>query len=843
MIAVAAVARDGGWALAWRLARRELGGGLLGLRLLAVCVFLGVAALAAVGSLQAAITGGLAERGREILGGDLEVQLPLRDATAAELAAFERAGTLSRAVRTRAMVGVGDERVLGELKAVDARWPLYGRATLAGGGDARVPLARGEVVLAPALATRIGARVGGLVEVGNARLRVGGLLADEPDRAGGGFQIGPTIVIPLAALDATGLVQPGSLVTRVNRIALPRGTDPKAAVARLRARVGGSGGWIVRDRGNAAPTLRRFVEQMGSFLALTGLASLVVAGVGVGQGVGAYLASKRASIATWKALGAGSDLIARTYLLQVGAVALAATLAGLVAGGAAPWLFATLAGDALPVSPRLGIEPVPLVRAAAYGLLAAAAFALVPLGSAARTPSARLLRGGTEATVGAGRAAWAGAGAAGTALLALAVVSAGDAALAAGFIGGVLALTGVLGLLAWALRRLAAWAPRPRSTVARLALAGITRGGATTTALIVALGLGLSLFATLAVVETSLGARLAGALPAGAPDLAFIDVPKDGIGALRAAVARAAPGARLEAVPSLRGPVSAVRGVPAATIKPPEGAWVLNGDRGLTYADALPPANRLVEGRWWPVGYAGPPLVSMDAGQAKLLGLRIGDEITVSVLGADLTARIANLRSLDFRRVSLQYMFVYNAAALRDAPHTWVATVALAPGRDGRPLQRLVARALPTASVVDLREALGTVRGLLAQILFAVRAAAAVTIAAGVAVLVGALAAGRRARIYDAVVLKMLGATRSHVLAAAALEYGALAAVVALLALATGLGAGWAVLRYALVLPFAPDPLAVAATVGAGALVTVALGLAGSWAALGASPARVLRTL
>jgi len=831
--------------LPFRLAIRELSGGLLGLRLLAVCVFLGVAALSGVGSLSSSILTGLASRGQEILGGDIQIELPLRAATAPERAAFARAGRVSEVLRTRAMVGrvegEGDTRVIAELKAVDRIYPLYGAPSLAGGGNLQRALA-GGVVIAPALADRLGVRVGDRVEVGATRLRVGGILMDEPDRASGGLAFGPAILIGLDALPATQLIQPGSLASHLYRIALPPTADPVAAIAALKHQTGGNG-WETRDRSNGAPGLKRFVEQLGQFLTLVGLTALIVAGVGVGQGVTGYLDAKRGVIATLKGLGASTREITASYLIQIGLVTLGATMLGLIAGGLAPAAFAAAAGDLLPVAPTGGVQYRPLALGAAYGALVAFAFALWPLASAALTPPARLLRADLEPARRPGARTLGVIAATLALLLALAIGSAGQPEFAAAFIAGALGLAALLWGFAALIRLLATRAPRPRDPLARLALANLHRPGAPTAPLVMALGLGLTLFATLAVIETSLAARIARALPEGAPDLVFIDLPKETIAPFRAMVARTAPGSTVNAVPSLRGPVVAVRGVPVSRLRAPEGAWVLNGDRGLTYADAPPAGNTVVAGKWWPIGYAGEPLVSMDVTQAGLLGLKLGDRITVSVLGVDLEARIANFRHLDFQRPALQYMFVYDPAALRDAPHTWVATIALPPGRHDAALRRAAARAFPTASIVDVHAALGQVNDILGQILFAVRAAASVTIAAGIAVLVGALAAGRRARDRDATVLKMLGATRAQLLRAAALEYGLLALAVALVALALGAAAGWGVLKYVLSLPFAPAPGAVVGVVAAGAAVTVALGLAGSWASLGLPPNRLLRSL
>lgn len=826
-----------------RLALRELRGGLGGLRLLAVCIVLGTAALAAVGSLSAAILDSIRAQGQALLGGDLEVRFQFREANPAELAAIRAAGEVSHMSRMRAMVRAGEAQALAELKAVDALWPLYGRAVLADGGDARASLRRGAL-LAPELADSLRVRPGDAVQIGRATFPVAGIIAEEPDRAGAGFALGPSVLIDRARLAETDLVQLGSLIQQQYRIRLPAGAsaaDVGRARAALLAAVPDSD-WQIRDRSNGAPGLRNFIGQMGQFLTLVGLTALVVAGVGVGQGVAGYMAGKTGTIATLKGLGASSQRIGASYLAQIGLVTLGAVLVGLALGAAAPWAALTLARDALPVAPAPALYWRPLLAAALFGALVALSFALWPLARAALSPPARLLRSGVE---GAPRPAR------GIALLAaglillvalVAVLRAEQPLFAAAFLAGVALLIGLLAALALGVRALARRAPHARDPLVRLGIANLHRPGTSTPQLVVALGLGLALFATLAMLETSLKAQIERSLPADAPDIVVFDVPKEGIQALRAALAAHAPGHVLNAAASLRGPVTAVNGVPVRELRDiPEEAWVLRGDRGLSYSATPPPGNEVVEGQWWPADYAGPPLVSMDAEQARLLGLGVGDSITVAVLGAEIEARIANLRRLDFTRPTLQYMFVYNPAALAGAPHSWVATVALPEGADERGLRRALARDLPTASVVGVRETVERVNSILGQVLFAVRAAAAVAIAAGLAVLVGAIAASARRRIRDSALLKVLGATRGQVLRAQAIEYALLAVAVAAVALMVATAAALAITQTALRLPFAPDWAVVLATVGLGAALILGLGMLGSWRALAASPAQLLR--
>ena len=816
---------------ALRLALRELRGGLSGLRLLAICLVLGVAALAGVGSLSAAIDHGLADNGQVILGGDLAATLTQRRATGPERAALARLGRIAEVVRLRAMVGAGDDRVLAEVKAVDAAYPLYGALTLANGAR----LTAGSVAIDPALAGRVH---GGRLTVGAATFRVAGIIATEPDATGDGFGFGPHLLMRSADLAATGLLEPGSLFRASYRVQLPPRVSPDTAARALKAAVPATS-WAVTDRRNSAPGTRQFIDRLGQFLTLVGLTALVVAGVGVGNGVTAYLAAKSTTIAALKAMGAGSRTIFASYGLQIGLVALVAVAIGAAVGAAVPWVIVAAAGDALPVPPALGLYPLPLVTACAYGLLIAAGFAVIPLVRARDLPAARLLRDTVEPPRWPGFGAVALVLAAAGGVTALAVGQADDPVFAAVFIAAAIALLGVLTALAAAIGWLAARAPRPRGVLSRLALANLHRPGALTRQLVVALGLGLTLFATLSVIETNLSRQLADAVPARAPSFFAIDIPTDGLPAFTRDVPA---GASLRTVPSLRGPVTAVNGVPVARLKVADGAWILRGDRGLSYAATFPEHNTLTAGQWWPADYAGPPLVSIDQDAATALGLHIGDTLTIGVLGVDITARIASFRKIDWRSFGFNFAILFAPGTLEGAPHSWMATVALRADQE-RAFAAAVGRDLPTASLVRVKDVIGQVAALFGQLATAVRAAAGVTVAAGIAVLIGALAASRRARTYDAVLLKVLGATRTQVAVATLLEYGVLAAVVAGLALALGTAAGWYVVTRTLALEWAPAWGPVVATVGIGAGVTVLLGLAGSWAALSARPNAVLRTL
>lgn len=835
--------RGGFLFLPFRLALRDLRGGLAGLRLLAVCLFLGVAALAGVGSFSSAILAGLNQRGQAILGGDVQVAMSQREANAAERAAFEAEGRLSQVTRMRAMAARtdGGDSVLVELKGVDDSYPLYGELRLRPGALAPRP-GGGQVAIGPEIADRLSVGAGDRIRIGAAELQVVGLITEEPDRVGQGFTLGATALVDRSGLAATGLVQPGSLYTSAYRIRLDAAASPEAAAKRLKVRFK-EAGFQIQDRSGGAPGLRRFIARLGQFLTLIGLTALVVAGIGVGNGVASYLDAKRGTIATLKLLGADSGTILLVYLIEIGLVGLGAVAAGLAVGALVPWIVMLAAGDALPVPPSLSVYPLPLLASAAYGILAALVFAIVPLARARIVPAAALFRGGLEPTRRLGwRPMLAVLGAA-AAVVALAVATSREPGFAAGFIAcalGLLLLLAILGgLIRWGASRL----PRPRNPLFRLALANLHRPAALTGRLVVALGLGLTLFTALATIETNLGGQIRTTIPARAPSFFLLDIPSGEVPRLRALAARAAPGAALVAIPSLRGTVVAVGGRRVADMAQiPAEAWFLRGDRGLTYARSLPEGSRIVAGKWWPADYAGPPLVSLDVEAARAVGLKVGDAITVAVLGREIEARIASLREINWDTMGFNFVIVFAPGALESAPHSFMATIAMPEERE-RGFSRAVANAFPSVSLIRVKEVVETVGSMLGQLAVAVRAAASVAILAGIAVLVGALAASRRARVYDGVILKLLGATRARLLAAQALEFGALAAIVAAIAFVLGVAAGWYVVVEVLELDWAPDWTVIALTLAAGALVTMALGLIGALPALAARPARALRAL
>jgi putative ABC transport system permease protein len=839
-----------------RFASREMRGGLRGFYVFIACIALGSMAIAGVGSLAASLADGLAREGQVILGGDLSFTLIQREADAKERNFLQSKGTVSSAATMRAMARTKDgQATLVELKAVDKAYPLFGKVAL-------VPDQRLDDALAfrdgtygaaadPTLLARLGVTPGARINIGNAALEIRAALTDEPDKLAGGLGFGPRLLINEDALRATGLLQPGSLVRWHYRLRLPASdaSDSAAKLVAARARQQlPEAGWDIRNRSNASPQLERNVERFTQFLTIVGLTALLVGGVGVGNAVKSHLDLRRETIATLKALGASGSRVFAIYLVQVLLLALIGGAIGAVLGAILPFAVAWTFGAIIPLPLVPALHPAELALAMVYGLLTALAFALWPLGRAHDVPVGALFR-----DVVAAQPSWprriyiAFTAAAVLALGILAVLLAYDRRVAVIYVGVAAAVFVLLRLVGSLLMVIARHAPRVRSTGLRMAVANIHRPGALTPTIVLSLGLGIALLVTVIEIDANLRQQFSNELPAKAPSFYFLDIPADQAKPFDAYVRRQAPAAKLEEVPMLRGRIVSANGIRAEDIKPGEGAaWVLQSDRGITYSGTVPEGSRVVEGKWWEPDYSGPPLVSFEKKIADGLGLKIGDPVTVNVLGRNITVKIANLRTLDWQNLGINFVMVFSPHAFDGAPHTHLATLTYADG--GSPAQeaaiiRAVADKYPMVTTVRVKDALDAIGALIGNLVLAIRGASALTLLVAALVLGGALAAGHRHRVYDAVILKTLGATRFRLLTAYTIEYLLLGTATAAFGVLSGSAAGWLIVTELMHRKFAWQPLpALAATVAA-VLVTVALGLAGPFSALGQKPAPVLRNL
>ncbi len=841
--------------IAARLAWRDLRGGLGGYWIFLLCIALGVTAIAGIGSVAGGLATGLDREGRTILGGDAAFSTVSQPLDAAQQAYLAARGRLSSVVTTRTMARHGDAApVLIDVKAVDSHYPIAGRVDLDPSQPIVQALAERDgaygIATDETVAARLGLKPGDAVSIGKGSFTLRAILRHEPDRLGGGIAFAPRVMMSEAGLDAAGLLQAGSLARFTTRVELGKtGIVGDAAVARFVTDAKAAfpqAGWDVRTRNAVSPEFDRNLSRFTQFLTLVGLTALVVGGVGVANAVKAAMERKRASLATLKALGAPGRAVFAMGLVQVLLVAALGIAAGLGFGAALPFVISAAFGALIPFPMVASLDPGALGLGALYGLLTALVFSLAALGRAHDVPVSALFRDAVEpdpvplrlpyriALVGAVAA-----------LVAAAVGFSADHRLAAYYILGVAIVFGLLRLVAYGFTAGARALPRPRRVEWRLALANIHRPGALTPAVVLSLGLGLTLLVALALIDRNIHRQIDAGRAGVTPSFFFTDVSNKEAGAFAGFIKAQVPGGTVEAVPILRGRITALNGASVETIKAKEGsAWVLEGDRGITFADAPPQGSRVVAGDWWAKGYAGPPLVSFDREMAQGLGLKLGDELTVNVLGRAVTAKIANLRKVDWQSLGINFVMVFSPNTFAGAPHTVLSTLAFPKGSDvaeEAALAKAVGTAFPTVTIIRVKDVLDAVNDLVGKLAVATRGASAVTIVASVLVLAGALAAGRRARIYDSVMLKVLGATRRRLLAAFLIEYGLLGLATAAFGVLAGTLAAYAVVEHVMDFRFAFAWMPAVEAALAALAVTVGLGLAGTWRILGQSPAAYLR--
>ena len=834
--------------LSLRFAARELRSGVRGFRIFLACLALGAAAIAAAGSTAEAFRTGLSAQSREILGGDVSVSVEQQAFTPAQRAALERIGRVSYAAGARAMAEApSGERRLVEFRGVAGDYPLAGRVELDGAPSlAAATQPHGGIygaAVEQALLDRLGVRLGDRILVGEVPLTVRAVLKGEPDRLSRGFALGPRVLTRMAAVEQGGFLQPGLPFAQTARIALPPGASLPEARRQARRAMAGAPARI-RDRQDATPGLRELIDQLEYFLGFIGLASLLAGGLGVFGAVSAYLEGRRPSIAVLKSLGASGALVRNLYLAQIGALAALGVAIGVAIGAAAPFLLGAWIGERLPVPALFALYPLPLLKAAAFGLLSAAAFALTPLARARATPPASLFRRGAQARPGFGLETL-GAALAALGLAGLALATAPTLLAAGLMIAGVAAAF----LILWALGRAgAAVAARLRARAAgpmRLALANLAGPDSAARTAAPAMGLGVALLAAVVLIQSSLLRQIAEVAPRSAPALVFTEIPGERVQAFDAEVARAfgrplTPHIYLRA-PIVTGRIVRLNGRPVDVRRIAEsGRWAFDNDITMSLIGPQPQAAGLVEGRWWPPGYRGPPRVAMEAEAARAAGLKVGDTVTLSILGREIDASLAALRKVDLGGFGPNFAVILDPAALEGANLRHVA-IAKASRQQEAAVVRALGAGFPEVNVISVREQLEAAGDLFARLALAVRGAAAVAALSDLLVLAGAIAARARNRVREAAILKVLGASRGQILAAYGLEYGAVGLIAGAAGVGLGAAAAWPVVTRVFHARWSVDWSGVAALVGGAATLAAVGGLLAAMQALSRRPAPALR--
>ena len=823
--------------LAFILALKDMRGPLAGFRIFFACLALGTGALAGVGSFAQSLYAGMAREGRAILGGDVEIRLPHQPAPEEARAFFaQSAAKLSEVRQMNAMALYGDDNLFVSLKSVDGFYPLAGRmetkpdkalAALLAAREGLGGSKRFGALYDPAVARLLGAKQGDTLRIGEAEFYFSAAILSEPDRLSDNVLFAPRIMISQEALGATGLVQPGSLLAYHYRIELSPAAalNPLGFTEALKERFP-EAGWRIRDRNNSSPQIRRFIERFGFLLTLGALTALIIGGIGVSNAVAAHLQSRLRRIASFKCLGASAQQVFQIYLFQILILATGGILLGLFLGASVPYLVQGLASDILPVPLVADIYPLPLFMSALYGWICALLFSIWPLAAARDVPPASLFRAHIEPAK-----AWPSLPIQCFSLflllllLLLAFFSAPEGRYALYFLLGcaaaILTLYSLSAFLLFSVKRL----PQPQHWLWHIVRSTLIRPGGASARIILALSLGLALLAAVALVDGNVQNQLRSELPSRAPSFFLMDVRQDQRAALEEILRAEKSVSDLLLMPMIRGRVTHLNGIPAdkAPIDP-QSAWVLRGDRGLTYAEAVPENNAILEGAWWSPDYEGVPLISLEEEIARDLRLRVGDSMDINVLGRRIRTKIANIREVRWEEMGINFAIILSPNALQSAPHNFIGTFAIPENAEDRLRQSLVKR-FPNIVLIPVRDALRAVRGILENISIAARAASALTLLTGILVLAGAMAAGYRQKLHEALIFKILGASRRRILLTSLVEYALLGLIASLSALLIGTIAAYMTITQIMGADWVFLPIPLIATTFLACILTIGLGV------------------
>ncbi len=835
--------------IACKFAFREIRFAFKHFRVFIACLFLGTTIIAAVGSVTKNIALGLEQDARVFLGGDLEVRLIQRQLDESEYTYFNaQADQISMISELRAMAHTTDnsDSSLIEIKAVDKAYPLFGELITTSNLPNEQLFEKKNglwgLVASDAIAVRLKRKVGDQLNIGALTYEIRGIVITEPDAPNQGFQLAPSVLVAHESMEETGLIIQGSLVDYKYRIKFPEGTDGELFEEKLKEDFPDAQ-WRVRNKNNGGSSTRRFIDRMGQFMSLVGLTALLVGGVGVSNAVHGYLNSKTNTIATFKILGASSKMIFQIYLQQIMIMSAIAIILGLFAGGSLPFFFTEFLEDKIPVALAKEFYPKPLIIAAVYSILISLIFTLWPLAKAKNISARQLFRISVsddgEAQIPMNYI-WAIAAMI-LVMLVMVFYTASYRQLTAYFIGGMIVSFGLLYGTGYLVRKSVGYLPRKFSPALRIALSNITRPGNSTLSIILSLGLGLILLTTIALVEFGLDQEIERRVNTDAPSYFFLDIQKDNHDEFETFVNGREGASLFRTVPNLRGRITHIKGVDARDFEVDQDVrWMLRGDRGMTFSDEKPEDNGLIAGDWWPIGYTGDPQVSISEDMAEGMDLTLGDEITVNVLGRNMTVNIRSIRSVDWGGFGINYVLMFDPNLLSEAPFTYVGTLKTSAETEASTYQAIT-RNFPNVTTVRLKEVLDNVQVLLLEIKAAIDVMASITIIAGVLVLSGAIAAGHKGRLYDSAVLKVVGATRMDILKAYIFEFIILGIATGLVAIVLGSIAAYGIVVGLMEMQWSFALNIPVLTVSGSILLTMAIGMFSIWKAMSVRPAQVLR--
>ncbi|HYG79170.1 MAG TPA: FtsX-like permease family protein, partial [Pyrinomonadaceae bacterium] len=730
-----------------------------------------------------------------------------------------------------------------ELKGIEPPFPLYGDFTLAGGARFSHELLKGGgAVVAPLLLERLKLRVGDSIKIGESAFEIRGVIEREPG-SGGGFRLGPRVIIERSAVEGTGLVGFGSRARR--RVLLKAGEGEfDALVERLRAELKGQL-VAVNSYKDSQQNLSEQFARTENYLSLTGLIVLVLGGIGVSSVTRVFIEQKRQAIAVIKCVGGTARQIIAVYLAQVVALGLAGSLFGVALAKGALLLVGRYFAQSLPPDMSYDLTRGSVLQGLGLGLLVSVLFSLMPLLRVRHIKPNMLLR--EEAGEGKRRRfdllRWATGALVVTGLAALSSWQAGSATVGLYFIAGLAATAAALYAAALALIFLVRRARHIRSFALRQSVNSLYRPGNQTRVIVMAVGLGAFVVMAIHSLQTNLLAEIDLSRRTSLPNMFLIDIQPDQRQGVEELITRAT-GERPELIPTVRARIYAINGrevdLDAGEMRRDRGR--LGREYVVTYRSHLESNETLVAGNFWDASPSPEPEVSIEEGMRGLVGLDVGGQITFDIAGRKLTAKVTSVRRVDWRNSRTGFMVLFRPGALEGAPQMLVAPFnAPAAEPERSRFQRALLDQYPNISVIDVAEVVSTLGRILNNVTLAVSFLGGFVLLCGALILVGSIAMTKFQRVYEVAVLKTLGAKRKILLAMLFIEYGLLGLVAGLVGALASNALSCAVARYILEIPWAFSPTQTLVGVALTAVLVTVVGLSSSLNVLARKPLAILR--
>ncbi|HYC48887.1 MAG TPA: FtsX-like permease family protein [Burkholderiales bacterium] len=824
------------FALATRLLWRDWRAGELAL--IAVAIVVAVASVTTVGFFTDRVHQALGRQANQLLGADLVIGSGKPLQPQFEREARERGLTVVRAARFPSMAVRGERSALTSVKVVSAGFPLRGELRTAKalfGPDARaagIP-APGTAWADERLVNQLGLALGDKLELGQAAFTVAAIVTHEPEAAIGFISSAPRLLMNEADLESTGLIQPGS---RISYRLMAAGTAEAIESYRTWAQRELEPGQRIEGIRDARPEIRAALERAEKFLSLAALVAAVLAAVAIGLATRRFLQRHLDACAMMRCLGANESMLLRLYLMHFVLLGLAASALGCLIGVGAQAALAQWLGTLVDVE-----LPGPGGRPALHGMLTGLAvllgFALPPLVALGRVPTLRVLRRELGvppvtgiATYGLGYAAVAG----------MILWKAEGLRLGAMVLGGFTVAVGAAALLTW-LALKAVGRMRMDALAWRYGVANLRRRALGSVIQVVALAIGIMALLVLTVVRNDLIHAWRTSLPPDAPNRFLVNIQPDQVAPLRAYFARHAVRSPT-LYPMVRARLTRIneRPVSAADYADERARRLINREFNLSWAERMQTDNQLADGRWWS-GTAPQPQFSVETGISETLGMQLGDMLTFDIAGAPVTARITSLRKVDWDSFNVNFFVLAPPGMLERHPATYVTSFYLPPN-DAALLTGLVQQ-FPNLLVIDVAQVLAQVQKMMDQVSRAVQFIFVFTVLAGLVVLYAALASTRDERIYQATLMRTLGASRRQLKQALVAEYAALGTLAGLLAASGAAALGYVVATRVLNLPYAFSASVWLVGALAGAIGIAAAGYAGARRVVEVAPLKVLREL